>query len=92
MYKIVTCIYIYLHIHIYTCIKGKGCVYAGSKSLVYRFCGPSAGIMALFYLLYRPTCGGKFGMFPVETRVIRCSHDFVIRRPGWPSLSSINTS
>ena len=37
-------------------------IYMGSKPLSIAFCGPSAGIMALFYLhylLYGPTCGGN---------------------------------
>ena len=34
-------------------------IYMGSKPLSIAFCGPSAGIMALFYLLYGPTRGGN---------------------------------
>ena len=90
-----------MYVFMYACMDGGcmyGCmdvwmyayIYMGSKPLSIAFCGPSAGIMALFYLLYGPTRGGNLEC--VQQNICGCTHDFVIKRPGWPWVSSINTS
>ena len=57
-----------MYVFMHACMDGGcmyGCmdvciyIYMGSKPLSIAFCGPSAGIMALFYLLYGPTRGGN---------------------------------
>jgi hypothetical protein len=58
----------HMYVFMHACMDGGcmyGCmdvciyIYMGSKPLSIAFCGPSAGIMALFYLLYGPTRGGN---------------------------------